>query len=346
MTETARHILTVDKLKGLHARYWPEVEAEIRKVTAPGGIPDRLSEMAFYHLDTGGKRLRALIPLALVEAWGGDPMAAVPFAAAVEMVHNATLVHDDLQDGDTHRRGRETVWRRYGMAQAINCGDAMFFYAVRLVHALDVPPALTQRLVDLLARCTISVIGGQVAEFDLKESDAPTLEGYLAMVRGKTGGLFTLPIVGAALLSSVPSRQLSALATIGDDLGVVFQVQDDVLDLVGDKGRDQRGTDIAEGKISLPAAHLLESAGPDAGAELLGILRKPREETTGADITRAIELYEEHGSIRHAIDLIRDQEVEIDACARSLDNPAVHALLTDLTDVFLQPIRPHLPALQ
>lgn len=329
----------MERLRGEH---WPAIEAAMELVAPRATEPGTLPDMTWYHLDTGGKRLRAVIPLALAEAWGTDPTNMIPFGAAVEMIHNATLVHDDLQDGDTHRRGRETVWRRYGDAQAINCGDAMFFYALAVLEQLDVSPALRARLVSLATRCTLDVIGGQVAEFRLKDAAAPSEQAYLAMIRGKTSGLFVLPLVGAGVLVGLDEPRLAALEEAGSHLGVVFQVQDDLLDLVGDKGRDQRGTDIAEGKISLPAAHFLATAPEPQRSEAEAIIRKPREDTTAADIARTMELFEENGSIRHGIELIRRTERQIAAAAALLDNPSAAEVLTGLVDVFLEPIRPHL----
>lgn len=329
-------------LERLRAEHWPAIERAIDRIAPRGAAAGTLPDMTWYHLDTGGKRLRAIIPLALVEAFGADPGAAVPFGAAVEMTHNATLVHDDLQDGDTHRRGRETIWKRYGAAQAINCGDAMFFYALALLEQLDAPAETRARLTSLLTRHTLDVIGGQVAEFLLKDDPAPTEGAYLAMIRGKTSGLFVLPVVGAGVLAGLDAPRLAALEEIATHLGVVFQVQDDLLDLLGDKGRDQRGNDIAEGKISLPAAHFLATAPDPERAEGEAILRKAREETTPADIARVLELFEQHGSIAHGVDLIRQTERRVATAAMTLDNRAAADVLTGLVEVFLEPIRPYI----
>ena len=337
MSAGARAHAALERLRGAH---WPAVERAIGRVAPREAAHGTLPDMTWYHLDTGGKRLRAIIPLALAEAWGVDPARIVAFGAAVEMTHNATLVHDDLQDGDTHRRGRETVWRRYGDAQAINCGDAMFFYALELLDQLDVGVEVRAKLTSLLTRTTLSVIGGQAAEFLLKDDPAPTEDAYLAMIRGKTSGLFILPVVGAGLLVDLGEARLAVLEEIATHLGVVFQVQDDLLDLLGDKGRDQRGTDIAEGKISLPAAHFLSTAPEPARSEGEAILRQPREETTAADIARGLALFEQHGSIAYGVELIRRTEHQVAQAAVALDNPAATAVLTGLVEVFLEPIRP------
>lgn len=339
MSAGAKVHAALERLRGEH---WPAIEAAMGRVAPRRSGAGTLPDMTWYHLDTGGKRLRAVIPLAMAEAWGADPADLVSFGAAVEMIHNATLVHDDLQDGDTHRRGRETVWRRYGAPQAINCGDAMFFFALGLLEQLDASPAVRARLSSLVTRCTLDVIGGQVAEFRLKEAESPTEAAYLAMVRGKTGGLFVLPLAGAGVLLGLDEPRLAALEEAGSHLGVVFQVQDDLLDLLGDKGRDQRGTDIAEGKISLPAAHFLATAPEPERSEVDAIIRKPREETSATEIGRVMDLFEQHGSIRHGIALIQRTERQVTAAAALLDNPEAAALLTGLVDVFLEPIRPHL----
>ena len=123
----------------------------------------------------------------------------LPFGAACEMIHNATLVHDDLQDGDELRRGRPTVWRQYGMPQAINLGDAMFYYAVLLTQHTELSPARRDALITSVLNETLRVIDGQEQEFQLKVNGRPTMQAYLSMVEGKTSGLFALPIGGARL---------------------------------------------------------------------------------------------------------------------------------------------------
>src|SRR5262249_27078027 len=123
------------------------------------------AEMSRYHFSTGGKRLRALIPCWLYAVYGADPMSAIPLGCALELVHNATLVHDDLQDRDTVRRGQPTVWNRFSAEQAINCGDALFQFAWEMLLDLDVEAARFRRVSRRIVRATLQVIEGQAQEF-------------------------------------------------------------------------------------------------------------------------------------------------------------------------------------
>ncbi|MBM4320392.1 MAG: polyprenyl synthetase family protein, partial [Deltaproteobacteria bacterium] len=134
---------TARRFAELGQQHLPAILRLIDEVVA-GSCPSgsTLVPMCGYHLQTGGKRLRALLPLLVAEALGRDPAGLVPFGAACEMLHNATLVHDDVQDGDEMRRGQPTVWRRYGLARALDLGDAMFYFTLLLVQRLAVPPAL------------------------------------------------------------------------------------------------------------------------------------------------------------------------------------------------------------
>jgi len=153
----------------LSEAHLPAVLALMKEVVQQSNPSDSaLGEMCSYHLDTGGKRLRSVLPLLVAEALNADPQPLRAFAAACEMLHNATLVHDDLQDGDAVRRGRASVWAHFGEPQAINLGDAMFYYTLLLLQRLEQPAnrvlALTQRT--LLE--TLRVIDGQQRELGFK----------------------------------------------------------------------------------------------------------------------------------------------------------------------------------
>jgi geranylgeranyl diphosphate synthase, type I len=331
----------LQRLEACRELHWPELERLIRDTVAafnPEG--SLLGELCTYQLETGGKRLRALIPLLTAEALGADPARLRAFGAACEMLHNATLVHDDLQDGDTTRRGRPTVWKRWSAAQAINLGDAMFYYALALVGRLPFAPEARAEAVELLLRGPLRVIDGQAREFLLKEAPAPIVAKSLAVIEGKTAGLFEIPIVGAARLASAQASVVAAAAVAARDLGVLFQIQDDLLDLYGEKGREMRGGDIAEGKISALVVHALDRAPAGDAARLRGILALPREATTAAEVDEADALFRRCGSVAFAVG-------EIDRRARAVADslelraaPSLHELLVGLAEAFLEPIRP------
>lgn len=307
------------------------IDEVVRQSTPPGSA---LIAMSRYHLETGGKRLRALLPLMVAEALGADAARVVPFGAACEVLHNATLVHDDLQDGDRQRRGRDTVWARYGAPQAINLGDALFYYAVLLLQRLEHPPAQRERASARLLRETLRVIDGQERELRLKEQPAPSLDDYFAMVEGKTSGLFALPLAGAAELCGAAPEVVEALVEASRHLGVLFQIQDDVLDLYGDKGRDARGSDIGEGKRSVLVVHALNHASADDARWLREVLGRERSETSSDDIAQASALFERVGSLDFALEELQRRR------HAALQSPALKTLLDGLCDLFLAPIAP------
>ncbi|MBN1336664.1 MAG: polyprenyl synthetase family protein [Deltaproteobacteria bacterium] len=317
--------------------FLPAIEAVLDAVPRESCPPgSTLPEMCAYHLGTGGKRIRALVPLLVAQDLGTDPADLVPFGAACEMLHNATLVHDDLQDGDTVRRGEPTVWRRFGEAQAVNLGDAMFYFALLCLDRLAFPPERRARVARLLLVETLRVIDGQEREFALKTLEAPTLEAYTRMVEGKTSGLFVLPLQGAALLCGAPAEVESALCEAARHLGVLFQIQDDVLDLYGEKGRGERGSDLAEGKRSVLVLHALAHAPVPDAAWLTALLDAPREAFTPAHAARAAELFRSSGSLAFAIDGIRARRERARAALARW--PALAELAEGLCDLSLGPI--------
>ncbi|MBW2733153.1 MAG: polyprenyl synthetase family protein [Deltaproteobacteria bacterium] len=311
---------------------------EVLQQSTPAG--SGLVEMCHYHLETGGKRLRALLPLMVAESLGAEPGCVLPFGAACEMLHNATLVHDDLQDGDRQRRGRDTIWERYGASRAINLGDAMFYYALLLLQRLDVPVEARERAASRLLHDTLRVIDGQEREFLLKGQKAPSLEGYFAMVEGKTSGLFALPLAGAAELCGAEETVVEALAESSRHLGVLFQIQDDVLDLYGDKGRASRGSDVGEGKRSVLVVHALNHGSAEDACWLRGVLDRDRAETCSGDISEACALFERLGSLDFALsEVSRRRQAALEPTIYRTQE-TISSLVDGLCDLFLAPIAP------
>ncbi len=297
-----------------------------------------LVEMCRYHLRTGGKRLRAIVPVAVAEALGTPPSQVYPFGAACELLHNATLVHDDLQDGDETRRGETAVWAKFGADRAVNAGDAMLYWPLLCLQRLDGDDATHRAVVERFSRCALSVIEGQEREFQLKRAASPTREAYLRMVRGKTGGLLRLTLAGAAQIAGAGERVVEAMESAGGHLGVLFQIQDDVLDLYGDKGREARGADIAEGKISALVVHFLAHAPEERAEWLRELLARDRSETPAEAIERVAEAFREAGSLRAAVDEIARRRRKV-AELEALDGqPELKQLLEDFADWFIAPI--------
>ena len=326
-----------ERVEAVRREHYPHIARLMDRIFS-GQVDPLLQRMCRYQLTSGGKRLRAVVPVILAETLGVAPEQVYHFAAACEMLHNATLVHDDVQDGDYVRRDRATVWAMWGKAQAINLGDAMFFFGSLLLHEIDATPSMRLKILKEYAECTTRVISGQVEEFKLKEADSLHLTDYFDMVEKKTSALFSLPLVGTARLARAPGSVQRGLAKAALHLGVIFQIQDDLLDLWGNKGRDQPGSDLREGKISILAAHTLCTAPKPLRERLTTILRTPRSQTTPELVSEATAIFERVGSRDHALKEIRLRQGQIEKIRRLAKHPETLKLVIDLSTVFISPI--------
>jgi geranylgeranyl diphosphate synthase type I len=254
---------------------------------AAGEKLERCGAMVVEHLRTGGKRIRARLALAAAESLGHSANAAVPWAAACELLHNASLVHDDLQDGDRMRRGEPTLWARHGEAQAINAGDLLLMLPTLALDEMDADDAVCWQLSRALAQFAADTVRGQSLEMTLLDSHHFGWADYMRAVHGKTAGFFALPIYGAALLAGRTRAQATGLADEFARIGAIFQIQDDVIDLFGDKGREAVGADIREGKVSaLVVEHM--RLYPEESEWLHGVLATPRDETSAEVVETVI----------------------------------------------------------
>jgi geranylgeranyl pyrophosphate synthase len=305
---------------------------------AGGGRFERTGVMVQEHLSTGGKRMRARLSLAAAAALGASREAAAPWAAAVELLHNATLVHDDIQDGDLIRRGQPTVWVRHGVPQAINAGDLLLMLPFLALADLDAPGSVRWELSRALADHAARTVRGQSEELDLLPGGHLDRAAYSRSVRGKTGALFALPVEGAALVAGLSAAEAAALGEAFVELGVLFQLQDDVLDLYGDKGRGAPGADLKEGKVSaLVVAHLERV--PEDRAWLLNLLRAPRDLTPQREVEEAIRRFRASGALHDVLDEIHaiTERVRLDPHRAEL--PALHSLALELASAATAPIR-------
>jgi geranylgeranyl pyrophosphate synthase len=184
------------------------------------------------------------------------------------------------------------------------------------------------------------VLDGQEREHALKVKPDVALEDYFAMVEAKTSGLFALPMAGAAALCEAPDELVDGLAEAARHMGVLFQIQDDVLDLFGDKGREQRGSDVGEGKRSLLVVHALGLARPAEASWLRAVLDKPRAETSRADIDAVIALLEQRGSLAFALAEMRRRQRNAQAVPAVVAHARLRDLVTGMCELFLKPIAP------
>jgi geranylgeranyl diphosphate synthase type I len=317
-----------------HADLISRVEARMIEL-AGDRIQDPAARMVCEHLDTGGKRLRARLALAACDALGGSAEDSIDWAAAVELLHNASLVHDDIQDGDRSRRGRPALWARHGTAQAINAGDLLLMLPFRALGRY--PAEMQAALVQILAEYAERTARGQVLELGLSAATGQGWGDYFTAVSGKTGTLFALPVCGAARLAGLPTEAAKSLASVFTSIGVIYQLQDDLLDLFDAKGRGARGSDIYEGRLSAAVLTHLDLH-PDDADVVFEVLAKPRHQTSADDVDRLIVRMMDGGATAQLAKRIESLAAELLASPILRESLEMHAVARELVQQVLAPL--------
>jgi geranylgeranyl diphosphate synthase type I len=238
----------------------------------------------------GGKLLRPTLCLAACESLGGDAEAALPAAVAIELLHNFSLIHDDVEDESAKRHGRATLWTLWGVAEAINVGDAMFALAHATALRLAERGHAAERVVEavrLLDEASLRLCEGQ--HRDLTGASVSRGE-YLAMVEGKTAALLGAACAIGALLGGGDEAAVRAFAGFGWELGLAFQIRDDVLGIWGDPARTGKpaSDDLRAAKRSYPVVLALERAGTGQQAALRELLGRGALEDTEIERARGL----------------------------------------------------------
>ncbi len=264
-------------------------------------IQDKNLKAAMAHYPAaGGKRLRPLLATVASEAVGGRADDALPFGVAIEMVHNFTLVHDDVMDEDETRRGIKTVHAAFGVPEAILSGDALFARAFEVVldSAVDAPRLV--RLVDILAKAVRLLAEGQQMDMDFEEAKEVTSDQYTKMIELKTAVLYSAAARGGAIVGGATDEQEEALAEYGRLMGLGFQIWDDVLDLESDQVTFGKPVlnDIRNGKKTLIVVQALEDLKGPERTEFQSILGK--KNATIKELERARDILDDVGAIDHA----------------------------------------------
>ncbi|MCM3002419.1 polyprenyl synthetase family protein [Priestia koreensis] len=245
-----------------------QIEALLPSVVQPLASPATLKDSMMYSLTAGGKRLRPLLIFSTLEAFGKDKMMGVEAACAVEMIHTYSLIHDDLpsMDNDDLRRGKPTNHKVFGEAMAILAGDALltnsFDVLVSSTHP-DVTDAMKVRLVSTLATCAGAegMVGGQVADME-GEGQPLTLSELEYIHHHKTGKLLSFCVTAGAILAGATDFQIEKLQEFSSNLGLAFQIRDDILDIEGDEATLGKpiGSDTDNNKTTYPSLLGMEAA--------------------------------------------------------------------------------------
>ncbi len=252
----------------------------------------------------GGKRLRPLLCLLAAEAVGGEWERVLPAAAAVELVHNFSLIHDDIEDRSSLRRGQPTVWRLWGVPQALNAGDALFTLARSALLRLcryGFPAETVLEAIALLDRAVLRLCEGQYLDLSFEGRLDVDEAAYLEMIAAKTAALLEAASELGAFLGGGDAAMIAALRSYGYALGMAFQVQDDILGVWGQEERTGKpqAADIVERKLGLAAVYALGRAGP-AGRSTLERVYGGKGEVTAAEVAAVLAVLEEVGSRSYA----------------------------------------------
>ncbi|WP_330185733.1 polyprenyl synthetase family protein [Nocardia sp. NBC_01503] len=298
-------------------------------------LPDALLRMAGYHFGWwnpegipcragSGKALRPALTLGTAAMYGAEPAAIAPVAAAIELVHNFALIHDDVIDGDPTRRGRPTVWAVWDVPAAVLLGDALHALAVRVLAA-HVPAGEAREAIDRLESAVIEMCRGQQEDCSFDGRHPTSVLDYERMAMGKTGALLGCACALGALRAGAGATAVSAMDRFGRELGMAFQYTDDLIGIWGDPGVSGKpSSDLARRKKSMPVVTALHSNAP-AARELDGFYRAEAP-MSQADIARAAVLVDAMGG-RRTTQHHADRRIAA-ALAALPDRPAATDLIT------------------
>lgn len=235
-----------------------------------------------------GKQIRPLLTLLSCGAMGGKPEDVLAMAAAIELIHNFSLIHDDVMDHSDLRRGRPTVWNLWGVNQAINTGDGAYGLSFQIVAETEVPnldPRVIVHAERILAKACVDTVKGQMLDISFESRDDVQADEYRLMVELKTGPLLGAALAGGAIFAGTPISQAETLISIGRHLGIAFQIQDDVLGIWGkpEETGKSASDDLTAKKKSLPILWAYEHLTPMVVSELHELYQHPAP--LPADIT-------------------------------------------------------------
>jgi len=255
------------------------------------GDPKKLYDAAGHLIVNGGKRLRPYMVIRSCQILKGKTSNAMAAASAVEMVHNFTLVHDDIMDNDEMRHGVPTVHKKFGMPIAILAGDVLFSKAFQVITDSKLTTNATVQLVSRLAKACVDVCEGQLLDVKMaEERKIPTQAEYITMIGKKTAALFDVSCAMGAICATNKVNDISNLSSFGRNLGIAFQITDDLIGVMGDPKITKKpvGNDLREGKKSLPILMAIKSAKGNDKKIILKAFGNPK--VSKKDLSKAVEV--------------------------------------------------------
>ncbi len=314
----------VDRLAALLAEDLAAVDALIHQhMASPVGV---IPNLAAHLIDAGGKRIRPLITLASARLLGGGGDGPRKLAAAVEFIHSATLLHDDVVDVSNMRRGKKSANVVWGNSASVLVGDFLFARSFNLmVETGDI------QVLDILARAASVIAEGEVMQLAAANDAGTSRERYMAIIKAKTAALFAAAARAGAVAAGRPGAEAAALETYGRELGLAFQLVDDALDyggLAAAMGKNT-GDDFKEGKVTLPVVFARDAGDETEQAFWRRVMGGERNDD---DFHRALALLKRHDAIGLTFDAARGHAAAACNALSSLPANAYRDALSDLTD--------------
>lgn len=301
--------------------------------------PQDLQDASIYLTKAGGKMLRPALTLIVADAVGGNKEDAVKTAAAIELIHTFSLIHDDIMDDDDMRRGKPSVHKVWDGPTAILAGDTLFSKAFAMIVASkddDVNPAYVANALATISDACVKLCEGQASDMGFEGDFNVKEEEYSEMIFKKTGALIAAATKAGAIMGGANQEVVDAMYDYGRLIGQAFQIQDDYLDVVSDEESLGKpiGSDIAKGKMTLMVVKALaESEGEDK-ERLLEILKDTN--SIQDDVDEAIALFNKCGSIEYAHNLALSKVEEAKEVLEILGDSSSKQLLIDLADFVLE----------
>lgn len=315
------------QLENISEKMLPAIEAELKKQVARLDEPHTrpFYEMLSYHMgwtgagagpEATGKRIRPLMVLLTVASCQDKWLHASPAAAAVELVHNFSLVHDDIQDDSDKRRGRETTWKIWGIPMAINVGDALFVMSNQAIMDLQehYPPEIVAKAATILHNTCLDLTRGQFLDMSYEDREDVGVNEYWPMIAGKTAALLSTCCHIGAILGGADTDKQDAYRSFGHAVGMAFQIQDDILGIWGDESLTGKSTasDLLTGKKSLAVLHGLSKEGEFAERWYQGPIKPDEVEKISALLAQEGTYEYMHGMSRQMTTLALDSLREAD----------------------------------
>ena len=307
------------------------INRELEKSLAVGDNETLREAMKHYPL-AGGKRLRPLLAYLVAESISGDGEATIPFGVGLELIHNFTLVHDDIMDRSDLRRGIASVHKKFDVPTAIVAGDALFALAFEQICSLQIEDALLRIIVGDTALAVREVAEGQQMDMEFEKRSDITVKDYLSMIDKKTARLYFTAARTGAIISRAPLEQIRSMGDMGYLMGIGFQIWDDVLDLEGEEGKTGKpfGGDIREGKRTLMVVYAFSHLKGEDKKTFLSVLGN--QKASRKSIEEAVGLLHKCGAVSYAKNFALEYVREAKERASSLKSSEAKDLLLDLID--------------